>query len=128
MFYFLNVSCSGRGRAKSSCHNVDLAMLITVKFCYGNVLYMVRRAILAWLLFVPLLAFVRIQDGFSVILNFDQFSTYDLDDIEGRVIPLFKGFPGWGFHFCSYFWFYTTLCVIEIKLTEIIECRDRHLE
>ena len=25
----------------------------------------------------------------SVILNFGQFSTFDLDDIEGRVIPLF---------------------------------------
>ena len=28
----------------------------------------------------------------SAILNFDQFSTFDLDDIEGRVIPLFRGF------------------------------------
>ena len=32
----------------------------------------------------------------SVILNFDHFSTFDLDDIEGRVIFLFKGFPEWG--------------------------------
>ena len=28
----------------------------------------------------------------SAILNFGQFSTFDLDDIEGRVTPLFKGF------------------------------------
>ena len=35
------------------------------------------------------LAFLRIQH-----LEFRQFSTFDLDDIEGRVIPLFKGFPG----------------------------------
>ena len=38
----------------------------------------------------------------SAILNFRQFSTFDHDDIEGRVIHLFKGFPGWGVHFRSY--------------------------
>ena len=38
----------------------------------------------------------------SAILNFGQFSSFDLDDIEGRVITLFKGFPGWGVHFWSY--------------------------
>ena len=38
----------------------------------------------------------------SAILNFGQCSTFDLDDIEGRVIPLYKGFPGWGVHFRSY--------------------------
>ena len=27
----------------------------------------------------------------SAILNFSKYSTFDLDDIEGRVIPLFKG-------------------------------------
>ena len=37
----------------------------------------------------------------SSILNFGIFSTFDLDDIEGRVIPCFKGFPGWGVHFWS---------------------------
>ena len=37
----------------------------------------------------------------SAILNFGKFSTFDLDDIEGRVIPLYKGFPGWGVHFWS---------------------------
>ena len=37
----------------------------------------------------------------SAILNFGQCSTFDLDDIEGRVIPLYKGFPGWGVHFWS---------------------------
>ena len=40
----------------------------------------------------------------SAILNFGKCSTFDLDDIEGRVIPLYKGFPGWGVHFWSYFW------------------------
>jgi len=60
-------------------------MLTTVNFFYGNVFYMVRRAKLAWLLLVQLLAFLRIQDG---ILKFGQFSTFDLDDMEGRVIPL----------------------------------------
>ena len=40
----------------------------------------------------------------SAILNFGKFSTFDLDDIEGRVIPLFKGCPGWRVHFWrSYF-------------------------
>ena len=29
-------------------------------------------------------------------MNCSQISTFHLDDIEGRVIPLFKGFPGWG--------------------------------
>ena len=38
----------------------------------------------------------------SAILTFGQFSPFDLDDIDGRVIPLFKGFPGWGVHFWSY--------------------------
>ena len=42
----------------------------------------------------------------SAILNFDQFSTFDLDDIEGLVIPLFSGFPGQGVHFWSYFFGY----------------------
>ena len=39
----------------------------------------------------------------SAILNFGQCSTFGLDDTEGRVIPLYKGFPGWGVHFWSYF-------------------------
>ena len=39
----------------------------------------------------------------SAILNFDQFSTFDLDDIEGLVIPLSWSFPGRGVHFWSYF-------------------------
>ena len=39
----------------------------------------------------------------SAILNFGKLSTFDLDDIEGHVIPLYKGFPGWGVHFWSYF-------------------------
>ena len=34
-------------------------------------------------------------------MNVGQFSAFDLDDIEGRVIPLFKGLPGWGVHFWS---------------------------
>ena len=38
----------------------------------------------------------------SAILNFGKFSTLDLDDIEGRVIPRFKGCPGWGVHFWRY--------------------------
>ena len=29
----------------------------------------------------------------SSILNFSKYLTFDLDDIEGRVISLFKGFP-----------------------------------
>ena len=37
----------------------------------------------------------------SAILNFGQCSTFDLDDIESRVIPFYKVFPGWGFHFWS---------------------------
>ena len=36
----------------------------------------------------------------STILNFGQCSTFVLD-IEGRVIPLYKGFPGWGVHLWS---------------------------
>ena len=39
----------------------------------------------------------------SAILNFSKYSNFDLDDIEGRVIPLFKGFPGRGVNFLSYF-------------------------
>ena len=51
-------------------------MLTTVNWCYGIVLYMVRRAILAWLQLVQPLAFIRIQDGglghlqFRPIFNF----------------------------------------------------------
>ena len=37
----------------------------------------------------------------SAILNFGQCSNFDLDEIEGRVIPFYKGFPGWGVHFWS---------------------------
>ena len=50
-------------------------MLITVNLFYGNV---------------------------SAILNFSKYSTFDLDDIEGRVISLYKGFPRRGVHFWSY--------------------------
>ena len=39
----------------------------------------------------------------SAILNFSKYSTFDLDDIEGRVIPLFKGFPGYGSPFLELF-------------------------
>ena len=39
----------------------------------------------------------------SAILNFGIFSTFDLDDIEGRVIPLYKALPGWGVHLWSHF-------------------------
>ena len=39
----------------------------------------------------------------SAILNFGKCSIFDLDDTDGRVIPLYKGFPGWGVHFRSYF-------------------------
>ena len=38
----------------------------------------------------------------SAILNFGKFSTFDPDDVEGRVMPLFRGFQGWGVHFWSY--------------------------
>ena len=31
----------------------------------------------------------------SAILNFGKFSSFDLYDIDGRVIPLYKVFPGW---------------------------------
>ena len=37
----------------------------------------------------------------SAILNFGQCSNFDLNDIEGRVIPFYKGFLGWGVHFWS---------------------------
>ena len=38
----------------------------------------------------------------SAISNFSKYSTFDLDDIEGRVIPLLKGFPGREVHFWSF--------------------------
>ena len=38
----------------------------------------------------------------SRFLNFGQCSTFDLDDMEGHVIPIYKGFPRWGVHFWSY--------------------------
>ena len=43
--------------------------------------------------------FSEFKMAVSAILNFGKFSTFDLDDIEGRVLPLFKGFPGWRVHF-----------------------------
>ena len=46
----------------------------------------------------------------SAILNFGQFSDFDLDDIEGRLIPLFEGFPGWGVTLCNG----QSICVGEI--------------
>ena len=39
----------------------------------------------------------------SAILNYGKFSTFDLDDIEGRVIPFYNGFPGWGINCWSHF-------------------------
>ena len=55
---------------------LDPAMLTTVNFFLLNVLYMVRRVKLAWLLLVQPSAFFRIQDGglrhleFRPIFNF----------------------------------------------------------
>ena len=55
---------------------LDPAMLTTVNFFLLNVLYMVRRVKLAWLLIVQPSAFFRIQDGgrrhleFRPIFNF----------------------------------------------------------
>ena len=63
---------------------------------------MVRRVKLAWLLVVQPSAFFRIQDGGLRHLEFRPILTFDLDDIEGLVIPLFRGFPGRGVHFWSY--------------------------
>ena len=63
---------------------------------------MVKRARLDWLLHVQSLAFSEFKMAVSAILNFGQFSTFELDDIESLVVPLFKGFPGWGVHFWSY--------------------------
>ena len=37
------------------------------------------------------------------MLDVGQFSTFDLDDLEGRVILLSRGFRVWGVHFWSYF-------------------------
>ena len=73
-------------------------MLTTVNLFYGNVFYMVRRAKLGCTL-CNLEHFAEFKMSVSAILKFGKFSTCDLDDIEGRVIPLFKGFPGWGVHF-----------------------------
>ena len=36
--------------------------------------------------------FSEFKKTVSAILNFGQCSTFDLDDIEGRVVPLYKGF------------------------------------
>ena len=72
-------------------------MLTTVNFFYENVFYIVRRAKLAWFEH-----FSEFKMAVSAILNFGKFSTFDLDDIEGRVIPLYKVFPGWGVHFWNY--------------------------
>ena len=47
-------------------------MLTTVNLFYGNVFYIVRRAGLAWLLFVQPLSFLRIQDGGLGHLEFRQ--------------------------------------------------------
>ena len=74
-----------------------------IYFFYGNVLYRVRRTKLAWLLLVQLLAFLTIQDGDLGDFEFRLISTFDLNNIEGRVIPLLNGFAGWGVYFCSYF-------------------------
>ena len=83
-------------------------MLITVNFFYGNVFYIVRRAKLAWLhlgcTLCNLEHFSEFKMAVSSILNFSKYSTFDLDDIEGRVISLFKGFPGRGVHFWRFFW------------------------
>ena len=51
-------------------------MLTTVNFCYGNLLYIVRRAKLTSLLFVKPLAFLRIQDGghLNITMDFDPVS------------------------------------------------------
>ena len=41
----------------------------------------------------------------SAILNFGQFSAFDLDDMEGRVILIFKGLPRSGSPFLELcFW------------------------
>ena len=50
--------------------------------------------------------FSEFKMAVSAILNFGQCSSFDRDDIEGRIIPLYRGFPGWGVHFWSCFFGY----------------------
>ena len=39
-----------------------------------------------------ILHFSEIKMAVSAILNFNKYSTFDFDDIEGRVIPIFRDF------------------------------------
>jgi len=50
------------------------------------------------------------------ILDVGQFSTFDLDDLEGRVIPLSRGFRVRGVHFWSYFFGYGVKVNVKMKV------------
>lgn len=43
--------------------------------------------------------FLDFKKAAAAILVVGQFSTFDLNDLEGRVIPLFGWFQGHGIHF-----------------------------
>ena len=50
------------------------------------------------------------------MLDVGQFSTFDLDDLEGRVIPLSRGFRVRGVHFWSYFFGYGVKVNVKMKV------------
>ena len=51
----------------------------------------------------------------SAILNFGKCSTFDLDDIEGRVIPFFKRFSRTGSLFLKLYFRYGVKVKSEVK-------------
>ena len=55
----------------------------------------------------------------AAILNSEKFSTFDLDDLQGNVIPLFGGFRGWGFHF----WSYSLDMGVDVKVKSEAKCQ-----
>ena len=75
-------------------------MLITVNCFYGNLFYIVRSAKLA----CNLEHLSEFKMAVSAILNFGKCSTFDLDDIESRVLPRVRGFPGQGVISGVIFW------------------------
>ena len=53
----------------------------------------------------------------SAILNFGKFSTFDLDDIESRVIPLYTGISRMGSPFLELFFGYG----VKVKVTSEVK-------
>ena len=79
-------------------------MLTTVNFFHGNVFYIARRAKLAWLLLARATLSISQNSRWrpSPSWMYGHFQLFFPGGLQGRVIPIYRGFRGWRVYFWRY--------------------------